>query len=453
MTRRIALAMGLLTGVLVLALAVPLVLFFRNTEAANLKLGMERDALVLATDLSALPVVTWPARLAPYQQSTGARLTVLDSAGQVVYDSEGSKVGVKFTRPELVSALNGNISAGTRYSTTLGQQLTYVAVPIHHGAEIVGALRVSMPASLVESKVRNLEWGLVAALILVLVLSVVAAWAVARLLSRPLRRLVVGARLVGADPSSRVGDVHGTPEVQAIADALDETAARLQGGIERSQAVAEEASHHLRTPLAALRLRVEALSDSATGEQHVEAEAALTEVDRLTRRIDQVLALATTEAGTQLVIVDVGRVVDRSLERWQGASSEAGVELLGSYESVTVQAAPGAVERIVDELVSNALDHANTQVTVEVFSRDGLAVLQVSDDGVGIPEAERELVFDRFVRGTTARPGGTGLGLAMVRESARADGGEALVLDTPVGTQIEVHWPIAGGVSVESGGR
>ena len=57
------------------------------------------------------------------------------------------------------------------------------------------------------------------------------------------------------------------------------------------------------------------------------------------------------------------------------------------------------MERIVDELVSNAWDHANTQVTVEVFSRDGLAVLQVSDDGVGIPEAERELVFDRFVRG------------------------------------------------------
>ena len=443
MTRRIALAMGLLSGLLVVALAVPLVLFFRNTETTNLKLGMERDALVLATDLSAMPVAAWPARLAPYQKSTGARLTVLDSAGRVVSDSEGVKTGTKFIRPELVRALDGSISAGTRYSATLGQELTYVAVPIHHGAEVVGALRVSMPASLVDAKVRQLELGLVAALVLVLVLSVITAWAVARLLGRPLRRLVGGARRVGADPSSRVGDVHGTPEVQDIADALDETAARLQGAIERSQAVAEEASHHLRTPLAALRLRVEAIADDSTGEQHAEAEAALTEVDRLTRRIDQVLALATTEAGALPTHVDVGQVADRGLERWQGSSSEAGVDLLGSYTSVVVSAAPGAVERIIDELVANALDHARSQVTVDVFERTGLAVLQVSDDGDGIPADERELVFERFVRGSTARPGGSGLGLAMVRESARANGGEALVLPNDQGTRIEVHWPLS----------
>lgn len=248
---------------------------------------------------------------------------------------------------------------------------------------------------------------------------------------------------MGADPSSRVGDVHGTPEVQDIADALDETAARLQGAIERSQAVAEEASHHLRTPLAALRLRVEAIADDSTGEQHAEAEAALTEVDRLTRRIDQVLALATTEAGALPTHVDVGQVADRGLERWQGSSSEAGVDLLGSYTSVVVSAAPGAVERIIDELVANALDHARSQVTVDVFERTGLAVLQVSDDGDGIPADERELVFERFVRGSTARPGGSGLGLAMVRESARANGGEALVLPNDQGTRIEVHWPLS----------
>ena len=104
--------------------------------------------------------------------------------------------------------------------------------------------------------------------------------------------------------------------------------------------MAAEASS-LRTPLAALRLRVERCRTATTGEQHVEAEAALTEVDRLTRRIDQVLALATTEAGTQLVIVDVGRVVDRSLERWQGASPRLGVELLGSYEVGDCAGSPG----------------------------------------------------------------------------------------------------------------
>ncbi len=443
MTRRIALAMGVLSAVLVVALSIPLVLFFRSSETANLRLGMERDALVLATDMSALPTAAWPARLEAYQQETGARLTVVNGASKVVFDTEGANPGSNFSRPEMARAIAGQIAAGTRASATLGQQLNFVAVPIQHGEETIGALRLSMPASLVESKVRQLELGLVAALVLVLLLAVVAAWVVARVLSRPLRRLADGARRVGADPSSRVGDVAGTPEVQDIADALDETASRLQGSIERSQAVAEEASHHLRTPLAAMRLRIEAVADETEGQSRTDAEAALTEVDRLTRRVDQVLAIATTEAGAVPVIADIGLVVDRDMAGWQTVASQRGFELLCTYEAVLVTESPGSVERTVDELLGNAFNYAHSRVTLQVLSDAGFGVLQVSDDGPGIPEGERDLVFERFARGSTAQPGGTGLGLAMVREAVRAVGGDATIRSSDTGTTVEVRWPLA----------
>jgi signal transduction histidine kinase len=435
--------MGVLSAVLVVALSIPLVLFFRSSETANLRLGMERDALVLATDLSALPTSAWPDRLDAYQQETGARLTVVNGASRVVFDTEGANPGSNFTRPEMARAIAGQIAAGTRESATLGQQLNFVAVPIQHGEETIGALRLSMPASLVEAKVRQLELGLVAALVLVLLLAVITAWVVARVLSRPLRRLADGARRVGADPSSRVGDIAGPHEVQDIADALDETASRLQGSIERSQAVAEEASHHLRTPLAAMRLRIEAVADETEGQSQLDAEAALTEVDRLTRRVDQVLAIATTEAGAVPVVADIGLVVDRDLAGWQAVASQRGIELLCTYESALVTESPGSVERTVDELLGNAFSYARSRVEVEVLSDGGFGILRVSDDGTGIPEDEQDSVFERFARGASARPGGTGLGLAMVREAVRAVGGDAHIRSSEAGTTVEVTWPLA----------
>lgn len=466
MTRRISIAMTLLAGLLVIMMAIPLVVLFRTYQYDRLTLGIERDALVLASDLSTVPQDQWPSVLNSYQSKTGVRVTVVDANSAVVYDSEGDPPGSPFSRTELTNALAGQIATGIRYSVTLNTDLRYVAVPVRHGGEILGGLRLSVPETDVQEDVRSLVFALISVLVLVLLAAMFAAWGLARALSRPLARLVDGAERVGEDSSARVGDVHGPREIQAVADALDETAAKLDGVIGRSRAVAADASHHLRTPLAAMRLRLEAIAD--TGQEPwitEQADAAITELDRLARRIDQILALATAEVEVSAIVIDVGESVHLRTMSWEALATDRNLNLRCQFESARIMARPGDVERILDELVGNALSYARTEVGIEVYCNDSEVHLVVSDDGPGIPPAEHQAVFDRFYRGSQSMPGGTGLGLSLVWEAVTATGGTVRIDDNasdnttddaeprgdeqPSGTTVHVRWPLYRGTERE----
>lgn len=443
MTRRIALATTALVTAIVFMMALPGLALFRQEEERALRLGLERDALVLADDASVGDASVWTPQLIEYAQSSGARLAVVNSQGQVVVDTEGKPAGSAFNRPEITSALAGQIVTGVRPSATLGQQLTYAAVPIRSGGAVVGALRISMPASTVDQSVRSLQIGLALALVGIWVLAIVTSWGLASWLARPLRFLAEAARAVGADPHHRVGRLRGPREIAEVAEALDDTAEQLSDALDRSRAVAEESSHHLRTPLAVLRLRLEAISDETEGPLHDEAEAALAEADRLNHRIGQILQLARAGVEAAAVVVDVAEVVAARVAVARAGADAQGVTLAAhgpAHAPLWASALPGDVDRTADELLSNALLYATSSITVDVTSEDEWAVLTVRDDGPGFPPGEEDHVFQRFARGSTARPGGTGLGLAMVRESARAAGGDAVALPGP-GGGVEVRWP------------
>ncbi len=442
MTRRISLAMTLLTGLLVIAMSIPLVVVFRSYQYDRLSLGLERDALVISGDLGSIPPAQWPALVNSYESRTGVRVTVVDAQSKVLTDSEGATVGSDFQRTEMASALKGGIAAGVRYSTTLSTELRYVAVPIKDGSQVIGAVRLSVPETEVQQDVRALVYALITILALVLIAALLASWGLARALSRPLARLTDGAARVGENPSARVGNVKGPREVQNVADALDETAGKLDAMLDRSRAVAADASHHLRTPLAAMRLRLETIADTAGSPETVaQAEAAMLEVDRLTRRVDQVLALATAETAAENVIVDVGESAHTRTIDWEGLASERGITLLCDYVAAPVRTPIGEVERILDELVGNALDYAQSQVRIDVTDDGQRVRLEVRDDGPGIPPDERERVFTRFTRGSQSIPGGTGLGLALVRQAALASGGDVKIVDSETGACFEVSWP------------
>ena len=444
MTRRISLAMTLLTGLLVIVMAVPLVILFRSYQYDRLTLGLERDALVIAADLASTPQDQWAQLINAYEARTGVRVTVVDAGSHVLLDSEGAAVGTVFNRGEMRSALGGSISAGVRYSTTLGTDLRYVAVPIRDGPTIQGAVRLSVSEAEIQHDVQVLVLALISVLVVVLLAAALAAWGLGRALSKPLARLAAGAERVGEDPAARVGDINGPAEIQNVADALDETAGKLDAMLSRSRAVAADASHHLRTPLAAMRLRLESIADTAPDPELVkQAEAAMREVDRLTRRVDQVLALATAESAVAGVVLDVGEVAYLRSVEWQHLAADRELELSCSHEVALVKTSVTDVERILDELVGNALDYAARRVAIEVSVTGETVRLLVSDDGPGIPIAERERVFDRFQRGGEAIPGGTGLGLALVRQAAAGSGGTARVLAADPGTTFEVTWPRA----------
>jgi signal transduction histidine kinase len=181
---------------------------------------------------------------------------------------------------------------------------------------------------------------------------------------------------------------------------------------------------------------LEAIED-ISGEPDVreQAAAAMVEVDRLSRRIDQVLALARSDAGAgNSSYVNASEIVH---ERVRAAAVEAqarGIDLRSSVsDGVQVLVAPGVFDRIVDELLGNAFLYARETIIVDLSMGASLVHLRIGDDGPGLPEGERAGVFERFQRGSTSVPGGSGLGLALVRESARAAGGDAEAGESPLG--------------------
>jgi signal transduction histidine kinase len=430
-----------------IALAVPMAFILSGNMRSEFISKLEVDTLATSTTLALRPESAWPATVASVAARTGARVVVVDSGSTLVADSDASGVDRAFNRPEIQQALDGVLTSSVRPSVTLGTDLRYVAAPVVKGEAIVAAVRLSLPESDVMSQVRRAQLWLAFFVLVVMLTAAFVAWILARSIAAPLSRVADIAERLPDDLSLRSPEDDGPPEVQAVAHALNQTAARLTGILQRTQAVAADASHHLKTPLTGLRLRLEAIEDTTDQDSvRIQAERATAEVDRLTHRIDQVLALARNDAGALLrgrtdastVILD--RVTEAAL-----IAAEGGLALDSFVDpgiEVMVTAAPLA--RVVDELLGNAFAYARSRVEVSLSVQGDYAALVIEDDGPGLPASERESVFDRFVRGDGAAAGGSGLGLALVRETARACGGDAVAIPSQLGgLAVRTTWPVA----------
>ena len=442
------------TGLVILvvaALAFPLQLVVARDQHAALVSKLQIEALATASIMSSQPESQWQATAKAEAASSGARVIVVrGSDHKLIVDSQGSELGRVFVRPEILLALNGDLASGVRDSETVGTPLRYTAAPIIKLNRVAAAVRLTLPEREVHAIVTKTRAALITFAVVMIIIAAMLAWAIAQWVASPLRRLALVAQSLPEDLDLRAATDEGPREVRSVALALNETADRLGTLLGRMQRVAADASHHLRTPLTGVRLRLEAIED-VTQQPQVEADAAaaLVEVDKLSRRIDQVLALAQSDAADTDDVrpTDISEHVAARVANWAHVAAERNITL----ESLIVpglfaNSRPGAVERIVDELIGNAMDYArgSIAVTVKSFGRGPRqqVVLEVGDDGPGVPESERERLFQRFERGTNSKPGGSGLGLALVSESARADGGVAS-LGTSVrgGLLVTVAWP------------
>lgn len=428
MTRRLVLAMALLVAVVAAALAVPLTVVVSNDQRAAFVSGLQIDTLTTAATLASQPRIDWGKTVAAVAQATGARVVVVDAGRNLVADSDNSSLDRSFDRPEVQAALAGSLTSDVRPSVTLGEQLRYVAAPVVQNYDVVAAVRLSLPESIVTEQVQRTARWLAVFVVTVVIAAALVAWLLARSIASPLRRLAAVAHELPDDLDRRVDETSGPVEVRSVAHALNSTATRLSGLIRRTQRVAADASHHLRTPLTGVRLRLEAIEDlSDQAEVQAEAQAATHEVDRLARRIEQVLALARSDAGTAHFSPQaMSQVVGDRAEAAAGMFAERGIDLQTELEpGVFVSAPVGVIAQVTDELLGNALQYARSRVLVSLHVTARTAVLLVEDDGPGLPAEDREAVFERFRRGSTAAPGGSGLGLALVRESVAGIGGRA----------------------------
>jgi signal transduction histidine kinase len=276
---------------------------------------------------------------------------------------------------------------------------------------------------------------------------------IARRAMRPIASLTATARDIAAtrDPSKQMPEPVADDEVGELARTLDEmlrsldaARAEREGVMQKQREFVADASHELRTPLTSVLANLELLQASLDGSGRAEdreiVDSALRSSKRMGRLVGDLLLLARADAGR----FEVHRRVD--LAEIAGDAAAEAAPLMGERRLVVENERPLWVDgsrdelhRLVLNLLDNAIRHTPRGACVELRlgEDDGKAVLQVADDGPGIPAEMRTQIFDRFVRGTgpadTARGTGTGLGLAIVSAVAASHGGSVQAGESPSG--------------------
>jgi signal transduction histidine kinase len=378
------------------------------------------------------------------QRRTGARVIVVARPGRVLYDTDPDE-----TRVGLVPV---SVAAGPpvgRLRTLHGQGQATAVVPVGRGRGSVVVI-AAKPLQDVATAVAVVRRAILVAALAGLAIALLVGIAVAGTLARRLRRLRRAA--LELDPQAAGGEVPrdaSRDEVGDLSRSLQAMSTRLRREEEARKAFVSTASHELRTPLASLdgmlELLHEDLSASPPDLDNALAQVALMRAHsrRLGALAAQLLDLSRLDAGVELrrELVDAGEVARAVAAEFAVRAGERDTELaldLSAHPSWVI-ADPGAVARVIRILVDNALRHSPAGGRVEVEVRGGhRARITVSDDGPGVPAAEREVIFERFRRGDGAGQG-FGLGLALGRELSERMGGRLELSDSRRGARFVVE--------------
>ena len=256
-------------------------------------------------------------------------------------------------------------------------------------------------------------------LAIVALLLALVAYPVVRGLTRRLEQLQAGVEQFGAGNLATRVDVRGGDEVAKVAESFNRAATRVEELVKAHKMLLANTSHELRTPLTRLRMSIELLKDKADPARKAELEQDIAELNQL---IDEILLSSRLDAMEKLETVE-------DVDLLALAAEEA-----AHYDSTTVSGTPVNVRgdskllrRLVRNLLDNAARHGAPPVEVSVTANAATATLTIADHGTGIPDADRERIFEPFFRRAGAPATGAGLGLALVRQIARRHGGEASV--------------------------
>ena len=407
MRRRIMLAIiGVAAGA-VLLLAIPLAIGAGHLYREQELLSLERDATAAARGFDAGAGPRDPVEFGPSPDDLAA------------YNRAGERLGGN--GPATADALvQGTLDSGAVADTSAGDRLV-VAVPLLANERVVGAIRASRSSAELSERVLRARLTIAGVSVLIIGVAAAAALLVTRRLTRPIRELGEAAARIEDGQTAGPSPRSGIEELDAVAEALDESVARLEEVLGRERAFSADASHQLRTPLAALRLELE--ERQLSGE---DVDEPLRQVERLEATIDTLLA-AARDLPTRGEPFAVGPLLEEVRRSWTGPLAERGraLEVAGPPDLPRARASRGAVREIVDVLVDNAARHGDGTVRVHARRLDGSLAIDVADEGAGL--AVPDLAFTR-------RSGSDhGIGLALARSLVEADGGRLDLADARAG--------------------
>ncbi len=441
MRRRVVVAHLLLVAAVLVLLEVPLAVTFARREREALADDVARDAASLEAlteevledpaehDLSAL------GRFGGDEEGSAA----------VVVDADGRSIDPSVTPAASLSgslrdALDG-ARAGVPSSGRVGHR-AYAAEPVGSAGEIHGAVLVVHAGTATERRIRQLWLALGGIAVAALGVAAVLGDRLARWATGPLRDLDDRAAALGrGDLGARADESGGPPEVVELARTFNAMAARLEELVGAQRRFIADASHQLRSPLAALRLRLDALDPGDPETAQADIDAAVAETLRLSRVIDGLLALAQAEGSRPgRTRADVVELVAGRRAAWSAYAEEHGVDLRADLPEHPVPASlvDGHLEQILDNLIDNAIEAtpAGRAVTVVVRAGSPAVEIHVVDEGQGMSPDQLAQAFDRFWQGGHGERTGTGLGLPIAAQLARAGGG-ALRLQPAAGGGVD----------------
>jgi signal transduction histidine kinase len=285
--------------------------------------------------------------------------------------------------------------------------------------------------------------GLGVMLVLIAVVVAIGAYPVVRRLTRRLERLQESVQAWGEGQFATRVAVEGGDEIARLAASFNDAAARIEGLVAAQKSLLANASHELRSPLARIRMAAELMAEQAPPAINAELRRNVTELDQL---IDEVLLASRLDAGSpatrQVEELDLTGLVAEECARVNAALDAPPLSVTGE---------PKLLRRMVRNLLDNAVRYgAGTTIEVRLARTNNGLRLDVCDGGPGIPDAERERIFEPFYRiaGASEAAGGVGLGLALVRQIARRHGGDAMCLTGGAGACLRVTLPAPAPASI-----
>jgi signal transduction histidine kinase len=394
---------------------------------------LEGAASALAHEMRVAGDIVEGPSLGDFAMADDAVIRVVDELGRPLAATDAS---ADLGPPSLGVQERGGLSVATQ--------------PIVNSGPFAAFVQYARPSSSVEATVERLWLFLAAGVLGGTLLALLAGFAIANRAMGPIASLTALARQITTtrDPSEgmpvraaddEIGELART--LDGMLEALDEARSERERAFERQREFVADASHELRTPLTSVQANLELLQASLEGGEDRQAvDSALSSSRRMSRLVSDLLLLARADAGrrTARTDLDLAKVAAGAYEEVVPISGRRLIRT-DTHDSVPVDGNPDELHRLALNLLENAVRHTPEASSVELrVRRDGdSAVLEVSDDGPGVPRELREQVFERFVRGEgpadTSGGGGSGLGLAIVRAVAESHGGSVTVSDEPGG--------------------
>jgi signal transduction histidine kinase len=413
---------------------------FALLRTANTEALLTADAVA---ELVRLGTVSDPLPAAP-----AVRVQIVDAQNRVRAVSPGADRLVPILYPDELAALadrEGRFIEGDRIGFEGRVRVVAVAAgPLNDRVRVL----VARPTGDLTQSVRLLRTTLLVTFPLLVALLALVAWRVMGATLRPVEALRAGAEeITGAARSDRLPVPDSHDEIQRLAVTLNGMLHRLDTARVRQRAFVADAAHELRSPLTNMRTELEVaqrLPD--TTDWPALADDLLTDVDRLGRLVNDLLLLARADDGSARVPAGRSEPVELGQLLGEVAARYPQVWYERPAVPLRIRGERDAIGRVVANLLDNAVRHAAAGVRLTVAADGAYQMISVSDDGPGIPAADRERVFDRFTRLDDARArdaGGSGLGLAIVRELVRRHGGTVALRGSspPPGLRVDVRLP------------